>query len=204
MARGYENMNDHTFYCVVLSPFLFKNLSNHVTWISYSQRTAPLHKKFELVPDHDWLVYYTWQTGIDELCNVVKYLINRFLWNRHTSFYYLILFFVSFFSSVDPLTERTIFESLGFRTDCGISVSQAKRTPPMSTPQIDRYVKINRRFWAISYCFVQIVMVITIWMHFVLLTTISLLFVWEGHLWIILKKGRGSNSSNMTVHYYGW
>ncbi len=46
-------------------------------------------------------------------------------------------------------------------------------------------------FWAISYRFVHIVMLIIIQMHFVLLTTISLLFVWEGHFWIILKKGRG-------------
>ncbi len=44
-------------------------------------------------------------------------------------------------------------------------------------------------FWTISYCFVHIVMLIIIQMHFVLLTTISLLFVWEGHFWIILKKG---------------
>ncbi len=46
-------------------------------------------------------------------------------------------------------------------------------------------------FSAISYCFVHIVMLIIIQMHFVLLTTISLLFVWEWHFWIILKKGRG-------------
>ncbi len=36
-------------------------------------------------------------------------------------------------------------------------------------------------------------MLIIIQMHFVLLTTISLLFVREGHFWIILKKGRGSS-----------
>ncbi len=36
-------------------------------------------------------------------------------------------------------------------------------------------------FWAISYCFVQIVMLIRIQMHFVLLTTISMLYVREGH-----------------------
>ncbi len=34
-------------------------------------------------------------------------------------------------------------------------------------------------------------MLIRIQMHFVLLITISLLFVREGHFWIILKKGRG-------------
>ncbi len=46
------------------------------------------------------------------------------------------------------------------------------------------YVKNKQEFsdfWAISYCFVKIVMLIRIQMHFVLLATISLLFVWEGH-----------------------
>ncbi len=78
----------------------------------------------------------------------------------------------------------------------GISVSQAKLTQPIATPQIDRYVKNKQGFsdfWAISYHFVHIAMLIIIQMHFVLLSTISLLFVWEGHSWIILKKGRGSS-----------
>ncbi len=30
--------------------------------------------KFELEPDYDWLVYYTWQTGIDELSDIQKYM----------------------------------------------------------------------------------------------------------------------------------
>ncbi len=34
--------------------------------------------------------------------------------------------------------------SIDTRTDCGISVGQAKCTQPIITPQNDRYVKINR------------------------------------------------------------
>ncbi len=49
-------------------------------------------------------------------------------------------------------------------------------------------------FWAISCRFVHIVMLIRIQMHLVLLTTISLIFVWEGHFWIILKKGQARGS----------
>ncbi len=64
---------------------------------------------------------------------------------------------------------------------------------PIATPQIDIWKNKQEYsdFWAISYCFVQIVMLIIIKMHFVLLTTISCLFVWEETFWVILKKGRG-------------
>ncbi len=58
-------------------------------------------------------------------------------------------------------------------------------------------------FWAISYCFVHIVMLIIIEMHFVLLTTISLLFVCEGHFWINFKKGRGLFSRLLGYRMWG-
>ncbi len=48
-------------------------------------------------------------------------------------------------------------------------------------------------FWVISYCFVYFAMLIIIQTHFVLTSTTSLLFVWEGHLWIILKTGRDTS-----------
>ncbi len=108
--------------------------------------------------------------GIGELCNIQKYVISMYFiqLNRHTSFDY----WWNVFPSVDPyaLTERPIYGSRAYGFQ--------KRTQPIATPQIDD-------FWWISYCFVQIVMLIRIQMHFVLLTTISLLFVWEGHFWII-------------------
>ncbi len=78
----------------------------------------------------------------------------------------------------------------------------SKITKPIATAQIDRYVKNKQEFsdfWAISYCFVQIVMLIIIKMHFVLLTTISLLFFREGHFWIILKKASGSSPQSPTM-----
>ncbi len=35
LASSYENMNDNLFFSALL-PFLRKNKSNHVTWMSYS------------------------------------------------------------------------------------------------------------------------------------------------------------------------
>ncbi len=130
-----------------------------------------------------------------------------FLLNRHTSFdcWWKMsqILFGLFFPSVDPcaLTERTIYglRAYGFWTDCGISVSRAKRTATHSYASDWPICKIND-FWAISYCFAQIVMLIRIQMNFVLCTTISLLFVREGHFWIILKKGRGSSPQTTHTH----
>ncbi len=45
-------------------------------------------------------------------------------------------------------------------------------------------------------------MLIRIKMHLILLTTISLLFVWEGHFWIILKKGSPPPSARACTHMY--
>ncbi len=109
-----------------------------------------------------------------------------FLLNRHTSFdwwkksFKYCLVYFSFRQSIH-WKNHIWLESLCFRTDCGISVSQAKRTQPIATPQID--ICKNKQefsdFRVISYCFVvHIVMLIIIQMHLVLLTTISLLFVW--------------------------
>ncbi len=63
-----------------------------------------------------WLVgvlYRTWQTGIDELCNILKYIIFGFLLNRHTSFDYWwkkfkILFGLFFLPSICSLKEPYI------------------------------------------------------------------------------------------------
>ncbi len=124
----------------------------------------PLH--FTLLSNEIWtwarswlvgvLVGYTWQTGIDELCNILKYIIYGFL-IKSTHLLWLLMkkslkyCLVNFFPSVDPLTEKSIvyrlwLERLWFLNRCGISVSRAKRTQPIATPQIDRYVKINRNF----------------------------------------------------------
>ncbi len=69
--------------------------------------------------------------------------------------------------------------------------SQSSKTHETHSNVSDWQICINKQefsyFWEISYCFVQIVMLIRIQMHFVLLTTISLLFVWEGHFWIFEK-----------------
>ncbi len=73
----------------------------------------------------------------------------------------------------------------GFWTDWNISQSsKTHATLIYASDWQVAYVKNKQEFsdfWAISYCFVQIVMLIRIQMHFVLLATISLLFVWEGH-----------------------
>ncbi len=37
-------------------------------------------------------------------------------------------------------------DSLSFQTDCYVLVGRANHTQPIATPQIDRYVKINRNF----------------------------------------------------------
>ncbi len=72
-----------------------------------------------------------------------------------------------------------------------MSKTGAERTQPIATPQIDRYNKQDfSDFWAISYHFVHIVMLIIIQMRFDLLTTISLLFVW-GALLNNFEKGQG-------------
>ncbi len=47
-------------------------------------------------------------------------------------------------------------------------------------------------FWASSYCFVQIVMLIRI--QFWIFIDYNIIAIWEGHFLIILKKGRGSSS----------
>ncbi len=74
-------------------------------------------------------------------------------------------------------------------------ISQSSRTHATHSNASDWQICKNKQefsdFWAISYRFEHIVMLIIIQMHFVLLTTISLLFVWDGHFWIILKRGRG-------------
>ncbi len=100
------------------------------------------------------------------------------------------ILFGLFFPSVDLFTNRLWNISQSSKT---IWAKHMHSICLIATPHIDRYVKINRHFplFSDSYCFVHIVMLIIIQMHFVLLTTISLLFVWEGHFWIILKKGRG-------------
>ncbi len=93
---------------------------------------------------------------------------------------------VYFFPSVDPLTERTIYGSRASVSEQTVEYQSVKqRHATIATPQIDRCKNKQEfsDFWAISYRFVHIVMLIIIQMHFVLLTTISLIFVWEGHFW---------------------
>ncbi len=63
---------------------------------------------------------------------------------------------------------RLCLESLGFWTDCVCQYQSVEQNTQPATPQIDTYVQINRNELP------------SIQMHFVLLTTISLLFVWEG------------------------
>ncbi len=158
--------------------------------------------KFELlVPDHDWLVYYTHIIvlchimGIDELCNILKYVIyGFFIKSTHliiNDFFIYIVWFIFTFC------RPTHWKNHGLRayqqTVAYQSVEQNTYNHNASDWQICKNKQELSDFWAISYCFVQIVMWIRIKMHFVLLTTISLLFVREGHFWIILKKGRGSS-----------
>ncbi len=76
------------------------------------------------------------------------------------------------------------------------NISQSSKTHETHSNASDRQICKRKQefydFWAISSRFVQIVIVIQ--MHFVLLTTISLLFVQEGHFWIILKRGLSPQS----------
>ncbi len=89
-----------------------------------------------------------WKISVWWINNCIIYIyIYIYIYIRHTSFDYwwkksLKYCLVYFFPSVNPLTGRTIYGSRA----CGISVSQAKHTQPIETPQIDRYVKINRDF----------------------------------------------------------
>ncbi len=82
-------------------------------WIRTENDCSTSHycpMKFELEPDHDWLVYNTWQTGIDEWSNmpIQKYIIYGLLlkltltWLMKKKFKIL---FVCFFSSVDLFTD---------------------------------------------------------------------------------------------------
>ncbi len=76
------------------------------------------------------------------------------------------------------------------------NISQSSKTHATHSYASDWQICKNKLefsdFWAISYRFEHIVVLIIIQMHFFFsLTTISLLFVWEGHFWIILKRGRG-------------
>ncbi len=131
------------------------------------------------------IAYRTWQMAL------MNYIIWIFLLNRHTSFDYLwkkILNIVGFiFPSVDlqPQFPNRLW-----------NISQSSKTHETHSNASDRQICKRKQefydFWAISYRFVQIVIVIQ--MHFVLLTTISLLFVQEGHFWIILKRGLSPQS----------
>ncbi len=96
-----------------------------------------------------------------------------------------------------PSTHSLKEPYMAWEQDCGVSNSQSSKTPATHSNVSDWQIFKNKQefsnFWVISYRFVQIVMLIRIQMHFVLLTTISLLFVGEGHFWIIFKKSRGSS-----------
>lgn len=59
-------------------------------------------------------------------------------------------------------------------------------------------------FWAMNYCFVLIVVLIIILMHFVLLTTISLPFVWERHFWLISPPCTCLNLSENSSSLLKW
>ncbi len=85
--------------------------------------TAPHYcpMKFELVPDHDWLVYIGHeQTGIDELCHILKYVIYGFFIKIDTL---ALIIDCKKFKILFGLFFLLLIYS---RTDCGISGSQAK------------------------------------------------------------------------------
>ncbi len=163
------------------------------------KRTAPLHIIVQ------WnlnflLVYYTHIIvlchimGIDELCNILKYVIyGFFIKSTHliiNDLFYIYCLVYFYLLSTHSLKEPWLDSLL---TDWAYqSVEQNAYNHNASDWQICKNKQELSDFWAISYCFLQFVMLFRIQMHFVLLTTISLLFVREGHFWIILKKGRGS------------
>ncbi len=128
-----------------------------------------------------------WQTGIDEFCKKYKKNVNKIYL---LCLKYCLVYF-SFHRSIHWKNHIWLESLVSEQTVEYQSVEQNACNP---TPQIDSLCKNKQEFsdfWTISYCFVHIVMLIIIQMHFVLLTTISLLFVCEGHFWIILKKGKG-------------
>ncbi len=116
-----------------------------------------------------------------------------FLLNWHTSFDLLMekgLKYCLVYWPIWPIGTHWMnhiwLESLGFWTDWNISQS-SKMHATHSYVSDWQICKNKQDFFAIGYCCVHIV----IQMHFVLLTTISSLFVREGHFWIILKKDWG-------------
>ncbi len=113
--------------------------------------------------------------------------------------YFLVYFFLP---STHTHWKNHILRAYGFWTDCGISVSWAKCTQPIAMPQIDRYVKINRNFPTFERLVTVLYkLLIRIQMHFVLLTTISLLFV-RGGTFIAVGTYRPMRICHCTI--YGW
>ncbi len=117
--------------------------------------------------------------------HILLYFIFYSLYLIFYSFYFMNTSLVLYFSIFALSKERTRLSFHCWLYNLCIVVYVTNKTWNLKLEFSD--------FWAISYCFVQIVMLIRIQMHFVLLTTVSLLFVREGHFWIILKKGRGSS-----------
>ncbi len=111
---------------------------------------------------------------------------------------------VYFFPSVDLFTERTIGYLERFLNRLW-NISRSTKTHAFHSNASDWQICKNKQeffdFWAISYRFEHIVMLIIIQMYFVLLATISLLFVWEGHFWIIFKKGRAYITYQFSIGY---
>ncbi len=137
---------------------------------------------FELEQDHDWFVYNPWQTSMH-------------WWIMWYSKLYNIWIFLFSFRRPTHLKEpyRLWPESLWFLNRLWY-ISQSSKMHVTHSNASDWHICKNKQdfpdFWAISYCFVHIVMSIRIQMHFVLLTTIALIFVWEGHFWIIFVGAR--------------
>ncbi len=106
------------------------------------------------------------------------------------------------FSSVDPeaLIERIIYGLRGYGFQTVWNISQSNKTHATHSYASDWHTCKNKQdcfyFWAIIYFLNFFLILIRTQMHFVLLNTISLLFVQEGHFQIILKKGLLHESAN--------